>query len=88
MKWKFWGKGKDNPLGHIEPHALAYSMVHTVLNRENAINRWRDQDDAIPESHEEFVQISVHVYQLCIFLDLLERRFGSDVAGIVNLNPA
>lgn len=85
MKWKFWGKDRDkeNPLGHIEPRTLASAMVALVFDGENAIHQWRDKGDAIPESHEEFVQISVHVYQLCIFLDLLERRFGSDVAEIV-----
>lgn len=85
MKWKFWGKDedKDNPFGHIDPPTLATAMVAIVIDRETAINRWRDQGDHIPESHEDFVEISVHVYQLCIFLDLLERRFGSDVADKV-----
>jgi hypothetical protein len=75
VKWKFWGKHKenDNPLGHIDPPTLATAMVAMVIDRQTAINQWRDPGDHIPESHEDFVEISVHVYQLCIFLDLLER---------------
>lgn len=81
MKWKFWVK--DKPLSHLEPHAVAYMVVQMMVKREVPFNKWRDQDEAMPERREAFIQICVNVYQLSIFLDLLELRFGSDVAGVV-----
>jgi hypothetical protein len=81
MKWRFWRK--DNPLAALDPHMLAYVMVQNMVGHKPPFNMRRDKEDAIPERFEPLIEISVNVYQLSIFLDFLERKFGSDVAGIV-----
>ncbi len=37
----------------------------------------------IPESADAFVEVCVWVYQLSVYFDCLERKFGSDVAALV-----
>ncbi len=81
MKWRFWRK--DSPLAHLDPHTLAVVMVQKVAERELPFNKWRDEKKPIPEYWDAFVELCVHVYQLSIFLDFLERKFGSDVTEIV-----
>jgi hypothetical protein len=81
MKWKFWRK--ENTLTNLDPHMLAYVMAQRMVNREFPFNKWRDEDDVIPAKIEPFIEICVNVYQMSILLDLIELKFGSDVAGIV-----
>ncbi len=81
VKWRFWRK--DSPLAHLDPHTLAFLMLQKVAEREFPFNKWRDEKEPIPEYADAFVELCVHVYQLSIFLDFLERKFGSDVTEIV-----
>lgn len=81
MKWKFWQK--TDILQNLDPHQLAWIMVQKMVAREFPFNKWRDEENDIPEYSEAFIEICVNVYQLSIFLDFIERKFGSDVAGIV-----
>jgi hypothetical protein len=81
MKWRFWRK--ENSLSNLDPHVLAYVMVQKVVNREFPFNKWRDDEDVIPERPEAFIEICVNVYQMTIFLDLVELKFSSDVSGII-----
>lgn len=81
MKWRFWRN--DHPLAHIDPHALALVMVQKVAQREFPFNKWREEREPIPDYAGDFIEIAVNVYQLSIFLDSLERKFGQDVTEIV-----
>ena len=65
---------------------FAVMMVQKMANREYPFNRWRVEENPIPDDADAFVEIAVNVYQLCVLLDALERKFGADVAGIVRLN--
>ena len=83
MRWKFWGK--ENTL-RLDPHMLAVVMIQRMTDREYPFNKWRVDENPIPENADAFVEIGVNVYQLCIFLDFIEQRFGGDVAEIVRSN--
>ena len=81
MNWKFWHK--DNAPKRLDPHMLAVVMVQNMVGHTYPFNKWRDDENPIPETADAFVEVAVNVYQLCIFLDFIERQFGSDVAEIV-----
>jgi hypothetical protein len=84
MNWKFWRK--DIALKRLDPHMLAVIMVQSMVGHTYPFNKWRDDENPIPESADAFVEVAVNVYQLCIFLDFIERQFGTDVAEIVRSN--
>jgi hypothetical protein len=81
VRWDFWRKRKS--LKQLEPHMLAFIMVQKVAEQEFPFNKWREGLEPIPEHADAFVEMAVNVYQLCIFLDFLEKKFGSDVSGVV-----
>lgn len=80
MKWNFWRK--DNALAKLDPHGFAFIMVQQVVNRVFPFNKWRG-DQPIPKQPDAFFEVSVNVYQLCILLDFLERKFGADVSETI-----
>lgn len=84
MNWRFWRK--QHGLQNIDPNMLAYAMMMRMANQELPFNRWHDDDDVIPERPREFIQLATNIYQLCIFLDFIEQKFGHDVSGLVRYN--
>ncbi len=80
MKWNFWRK--ESTLAQLDPHMLAYGMFERMGKHEFPFNKWRG-DRPIPEQADNFVEIAVNIYQLSVFLDCVEQKFGSDVSDIV-----
>lgn len=81
MKWKFWDK--KNPLTDFDPHLIAFAILQRMREHKPPFNEWRAEGVKIPADADAFVELSVWAYQLTIFLDCLERKFGSDTAQIV-----
>jgi len=80
VRWSFWRK--DSSPSELDPHMLAFVMLARMGKNEFPFNKWRGAQP-IPEKVDAFVAIAVNIYQLTVFLDSVERRFGSDVSGIV-----
>lgn len=80
MKWKFW---KKNSLTTLDPHMLSFVILDRMAKQQPPFNEWRPEGVEIPKVAEAFVEIGVWAYQLMIFVDCIERKFGSDTAQIV-----
>lgn len=81
MKWRFWRK--DNTLQNLDPHIAAFWVLQQMAGRKHPFDEWRPPDAVMSEYADAFVEICVWAYQLSIFLDCVERKFGLDVAELV-----
>ena len=81
MGWDLWGE--EPSLKQLDPHTLAHITVHNISERKFPLNKWRTEENPIPEYADAFVELCVVFYQLSIFLDFLERKFGSDLSDVV-----
>lgn len=63
--------------------AAAVPLVPLFEKRE-PFTSWRPPDQAIPLGREALIQVGVWGYQLFVFLKLIERKFGVDVARAVS----
>src|SRR5258708_17248561 len=81
VKWKFWEK--KNTLSALDPHLMAFAMLQRMSEHGSPFNEWRPEGVEIPAEAEAFIEISVWAYQLTIFLDCIERKFGFDTAQSV-----
>lgn len=81
MKWRFWNK--KNTLADSDPHLIAFAILERMTKQDPPFNEWRPEGVEIPCDADAFIEISVWAYQLTIFLDCIERKFGSDTAHIV-----
>jgi len=81
MKLKFWEK--ENPLTKFDPHVAAYAVFRRMVDRKEPFNEWRPEGEPIPGEADACVELFVWAYQLQVYLDLLEKKFGPDIAKIV-----
>jgi hypothetical protein len=80
MNWQFW---KKSPLQSLDPHMAAFAILDRMFKVQPPFNEWRPEDVEIPEVAGAFIEIGVWAYQLTIFVDCIEKKFGADTAQIV-----
>lgn len=70
-------------LKNVTPHLLATVLLQRRAEGATPFRAWRDAEVQIPPRSDEIIAIACEFYQLRIFLDLLQRRFGSGIAKLV-----
>jgi hypothetical protein len=67
-------------LKNVTPHSLAAGILQLVHKSPES---WKTPDTEIPQEADEAVMIACECYELRIFLDLLQQRFGAGIAKLV-----
>jgi len=75
--------GSGQPLKHLTPHLLAVIMLQRRAEGSMPFQEWRKPDVQFPSEADAMVALGCECYQLRIFVDLLQQRFGSPIAKLV-----
>jgi len=73
----------EQALKHLTPHMLATAMIQRIAEGGMPFKEWRKADTQIPSKAESLIELACQFYQLRILLDLIERKFGSPIAKLV-----
>src|SRR5574341_835419 len=79
--WQFWQK--EQPSNVIEPLLAAAIPLDRLFSREKPFNDWKPPDTQVLPEHENFIKAMVYEYQLFIYLQLIEVKFGPEIARII-----
>ena len=79
--WQFWKK--EQPSNVIEPLLAAAIPLDRLFSREKPFNDWKPPDSQVLPEHEDFIKAMVYGYQLFIYLQLIEVKFGPEIARII-----
>jgi hypothetical protein len=82
-EWPFWKKRK--PPVMVDPLNMADIALDYFLSHKKpfSYSDWIPPDLQIPSEHAELIRFSVLGYQLFTYLKLVENKFGSEVARII-----
>ena len=79
--WQFWKK--KQPSNVIEPLLAAAIPLDRLFSREKPFDEWKPPDTQVLPEHEDFIKTMVYGYQLFTYLQLIEAKFGLEIARII-----